>query len=89
MSNREKLSPAESSFGKEIFEVPPGAGQGNSVKVSGYSDSYYTRYVYRVKINMIFNRVEPRIISSLRRWDYPFFVIFKGRHCLTSAFSAH
>lgn len=26
-SVREKLPPAESSFGKEICEVPPGAGQ--------------------------------------------------------------
>lgn len=44
-SERERLSPAESSLRKEIFEVPPGADWVNTV-------AWYvcTRYVHRVKI---------------------------------------
>lgn len=61
-SEREKLPLAGSSFRKEIFEVPPGADRVKAV-------TRYVLHTLRVSSenHWIFNRVGPRIISSLRR----------------------
>ena len=45
-SLREKLSPAESSFGKEIFEVPPGAGRMKKMRVDGPVFSSPVRFTH-------------------------------------------
>lgn len=74
-SNRERPSSAASGLGKEIFEVPPGAG---SVKrdCEGGLVAGFVLHTLRVsrENRLIFNRVEPRIISSLRRGNHPLFL---------------
>lgn len=76
MSHRERLPLAGSGLEKEIFEVPPGAGWMNGrAGACLLSVVQFGQHTLRAlsENQSIFIRVEPRIISSLRRWNSLFF----------------